>query len=330
MAVLKVANRYFEMDEFAGMVEITTSGSFDSAFVSNAIASAITTAADPQSSFSIVTSAVSTDYWFHFRGYPLNTGTADSNSSQAWLEFYNASGVLVAALIKDGNVAHDSKCRAYGTSTVTSTGSYTFTVNTAFIMDVHINVSGATTLVEVYVAGTLVMSATNTANGGRGLPVRAKARSANVGYTNFQRMAYSEIIIGDTSTLGMRLDELPVNTAGAYSDFVGTITDLNTSDPTTGIVTGAVSERSSWNPVAYAGSGGIVAVVASGRAHRKSGTPSKLAHFLRIGGTDYDGTDRTIDEYEAWQQIWATNPATSVTWVGADLSGIEVGLKSAA
>lgn len=328
MTILRVANRYFEFDE-STFRESTTSGYFDSSYVSNGMATPFTSTTDTLSYMALVTAAVSTDYWIHFRAYPTTSGGGnDTNSGTAWLQLFNASGVLVADLVKNGNVAHDSKCRAYGTSTVTSTGSLAFTVNTAVIIDVHVNVSGSTTLVEVYANGVLAISATNTANGSRGLPVRAELRAANVGYTNFQQMNYSEIIIADTSTLGMRLDELQVNTVGANSDFTGTLSDLNV-ESVAGLTTTAAGQRHSWNPVAYAGSGAIAAVVASGRAHRKSGAPSKLAHYLRLGGVNYDGTDRTIDEYEAWQQIWATNPATSAAWVGSDLSSIQVGLKSA-
>lgn len=329
MTLLVVANRFFEFDEVSGMVESTTSGHFDSSYVSNGMTPQMSSGADPNAYVTLDTPGASSDYWLHFRVYPTNVGSSDTSSSQAWLQLYNSSGTLVCDLVKESNVAHTSKLRVYGTSTITSVGTIGFTVNTAAFVDVHVSVSGATTVVNAYKDGVLACTATNTANGSRGIPQKAFARAANVGYNLFNRMQFSEFIVATTSTLNMRLDEMQVDVAGNYSDMVGTVTDLNTENPLTGLLTDAASERSSWEPVAYAGSGGIAAVVASGRAHRKSGVPSKLAHFLRMASVDYDGTDQTIDGCTAWQEIWETNPDTAVAWVGGDLSGIQVGLKSA-
>lgn len=330
MTILKVANRYFEFDEFSGFVESTTAGHFDSSYVSNGLA-CFTSGADIAQTGQLVLLTPGTDatQWFHFRLY-CTDGGYDGSSTTPWLQLVNSSNQAVAELWKNGNVSDASFLRVKGTSDVNSAGMQTWVVNTAYLVDIKCTVSGSTTTVEVYVNGSLVMSATNTANGGRGIPNRLVCRGGNIGYQNLNRANYSEFIIATTSTIGMRLDELQVNSAGFHSDMSGTLTDLNTADPTTGLLSTGAGQRTSWNPVAYAGSGGIVAVVASGRAHRKSGTPSKLAYFLRLGSTDYDGADQTIGESTVWQKVWETNPATSVAWAGADLSGIQVGLKSAA
>lgn len=329
MTFLRAANRYYEFDELTGFIESTTSGHFDSAFVSNGFASFTPSNSDTTSYLTLTTPGATTDYWLHFRGYPTMVGSSDSNSNTAWVTLLNASGVAICALFKDGNVSQASKLTVYGTSNVVSAGTILPVVNTEFFVDVHVNVSGSTTTVNVYKDGVLACTATNSNNGGRGIPVKAVMRASNCGYNQFNRMNYSEFIVATHSTLGMRLDELQVASAGFYSDMIGTVTDLNTLDVLTGVLTDAVGERVSWNPVAYAGSGGIAAVIASGRAHRKSGTPSKLAHFLRLSSTDYDGTEQTIDDHAVWQHVWETNPATAVAWAGGDLSGIQVGLKSA-
>lgn len=329
MAILKVANRYFEFDEVSAFIETTTANHFDSAFTSSAMTSLLA-GNDVLAYIALNTPGTDATQWFRFRVYPHAGSGNDSNSTVAWFTLFNSSGVAVADIKKTANTAETSAIRVFGTSTVTSAGTFSFPINTAAMIDVRVNVVGLTTVVDVYVNDVLAMTATNTNNGSRGIPNRAVWRSGHAGYTQSRRFSYSEFIVANTSTLGMRLDELQVNTAGFYSDMTGTLTDLNTENPTTGLLTDAVGERSAWNPVAYAGSGGIVAVVASARSHRKSGTPSKLCHFLRMSGVDYDGTERDIGEHSVYQQIWETNPATGVAWTGANLSGIQVGLKSAA
>lgn len=329
MSLLAVANRFFDFDEVSGMVESTTTGHYDSDYVSNGMAPQIASGVDVNAYIALNSPGATSDYWIRFRVYPENIGGNDSGANQQWFELFNASNVLVCDLKKDSNVGHTSKVRVYGSSTITSSGTINFTANTGNFVDVHVSVSGSTTVVNVYKNDVLVCTATNTNNNGRGIPVRAVVRSGNIGYNLYNRGVFSEFIVATTSTLGMRIKELQVDSVGTYADMVGTITDLNTADPLTGILTDAVSERASWMPDAYTDLGGIAAIVTSGRAHRKSGSPSKMAHFLRMSGVNYDGVDKDISGPTKWQSIWETNPATSVAWVGGDLSGIEVGLKSA-
>lgn len=329
MAILKVANRYFEFDEASAFIETTTASHFDSAFTSNGMTS-LFSGNDLLAFLALNTPGTDATQWFRFRVFPHAGSGNDSNSTVSWFTLFNSSGVAVADIKKTTNTAETSALRVFGSSTVTSAASVSFPINTAAMVDVRVSVTGLTTVVDVYINDVLAMTATNTNNGSRGIPNRAVWRSGHVGYVQSRRFSYSEFIVANTSTLGMRLDELQVNTAGFYSDMTGTLSNLNTEDPTTGLLTDAAGERSSWNPVAYAGSGGIVAVVASARSHRKSGVPSKLCHFLRMSGVDYDGTERTIGEHTVHQQVWETNPATGLAWVGANLSGIQVGMKSAA
>ena len=328
MTILKVANRAHDFDEFNGFVEFTTVNTFDNAYVKNSVASPINEI-DTVTHASLIVSGVTTDYWLHFRGYPVDVGS-DGSSGQSWLQFFNSSGVLVADLIKDGNVSNNSKIRVYGTSTVTSTLTVNFVVNTAIFLDFHITVSGLTTTVNVYVNGAFAFATTNTNNGSRGIPVKAQMRSANVGYSTMNKMFFSEFIVANSSTVGMRLDEQEPSTLGTYQDMTGVVGNLNNADPKLGILATGVGQRTSWNPETYTGSGNIAAVVSSIRAHRKSGSPSKLAHFLRISGVNYDGSDVSIADYTQTQNIWSVNPATGLPWVTADMSGIEFGFKSAA
>jgi len=325
MAILKVANRLFEFDEVNAFVEGTTADTFDSAFVSNSVAQMFITS---DAYVSLLTPGTDGTQWFHFRLYPTSSGSNDTSSNTPWFAVFNSSGTIVADIIKTNNVSNSSHIRVYGTSTITSGGSATFVANTAYQIDIRVFVSGLTTTVDLYVDGTLVTSATNTNNGSRGIPNKAVYRSQNIGYQTMNRAHFSEFIIANTSTIGMRLDELPPTTAGSLTDMTGNVADLLTIDASTGLLTDVVGERHTWNPATYGGTGSIVALVLTTRAHRQSGVPSNLRQSLRIGGTNYDGADISVSEFTRAQTVWETNPATSVAWVAADFTGLEAGLLS--
>ncbi len=53
-----------------------------------------------------------------------------------------------------------------------------------------------------------------------------------------------------------------------------------------------------------------------------------LKHVLRISSTDYLGPEIPVtDTYTYDSRVYETNPNTSVAWVAADLTGLEIGVK---
>lgn len=72
----------------------------------------------------------------------------------------------------------------------------------------------------------------------------------------------------------------------------------------------------------------IRAVVIRAVAQRGTSGVSQLTQFLRIGGTNYDGSAVAFatGEQKIMQEVYDNNPATAGAWAVADLASIEMGL----
>lgn len=323
MTVLWAGNHLFDFTTSNGVVEHTTATYFDSTRVSNSL-HAPDTAGYLQRNLPTNSGTL----WLHFNIY--TAGTTVSGTSKA-VEIKDAADNLLLTVEKTGSVQNTATMTLYGTSNAVSA---TFTVPGGALtaIDIHLTHpgSGAAASADIYINGVLTQSVNVVStNAGFGVPRSILIRPACFRYSGGEGLL-SELFVSTTSSIGRRLIERKPNTAGAYTDFTGTLSDLGTADVTTGLITDAAAERSSWNPTSWGGATTpLSAVILSMRAHREFGAPSKLAQFLRLGSTDYDGSDVTIGLDTYAQEIWQLNPATSAAWSTSDLASLQGGLKSA-
>lgn len=70
----------------------------------------------------------------------------------------------------------------------------------------------------------------------------------------------------------------------------------------------------------------ILAVMMMTMARKEESAVRKIREFVRIGATDYPGTEHTLAEtYGRHTSVWVTNPATGLAWSAADLNGLKGG-----
>ena len=323
MTILKVAGRTLDLDASGSLAEVNTANTFDSLYGVNSMYGP-----GEADYMRLIDPGNHSDVWFHFRYYSVGSGNYGGTANA--LVIFDTNGTPLFTMAKTTSLGANVTPVVLGTSNVTGVG-VTLLTTTIYFIDIQVVVSGSTTTVSIYINGTLNQTLTNSNNGGRlnpkGIelyPNRFRYGSGLFGYV-------SEFFLSTTMTIGQRLASLRVDSNGSLTGFTGTITDLNTIDASTGMVSDTPGQRHTWNPTAYGGpSKSVAAVVASMRAEWASGTPSKVAQFLRIGSANYDGSDVTIGTMTMAQEIWHTNPATSAVWATSDLASLQVGMKSAA
>jgi hypothetical protein len=70
----------------------------------------------------------------------------------------------------------------------------------------------------------------------------------------------------------------------------------------------------------------ILAVALVTAARKEESAVRKFREFLRIGVTDYPGTEHSLlESYGRFISIWPTNPATAAAWTAPDVNGLTGG-----
>jgi hypothetical protein len=271
---------------------------------------------------------LSGDFWCRFRY--RTPGTLFASTSTAILfQALDSNGAEICRINKTSN-ANNFFVTVYGTSTVVSAASLGLVASTNYVIDIKV-VVGANITVELYNNSTLVTSATVTNS------VVAKLDPQIVRVWPFNNIGsgssfLSEMLITTAeSTLGLRVATRTPAAAATYTAWDGTVASLSDTDTGSGMSADVNGERESFSLSAYGGAGSptsIRAVVAKSHGRNQGGTPEKVAHFVRIGGTDYDGTPISVAPFKSVQEVWDVNPATGVAWVVGGITGLEVGLKA--
>jgi hypothetical protein len=266
--------------------------------------------------------------WFHFRFYATTIDTTDGRS-------------LISGYTDDGEMLFDVRKRANTNSmrakailydgntsiTVDSDADWTFSkVNTC---DVQITVKALSIELRLYInsalAATLVMGANPN---GFTAPVRFSLGSAfNDALTNWTNV--SEIIVADGDTRNARLDLLRPVAAGTYEQWNGLLGELADDDPTTGMTTIAGGQRQNVTLSPYSGASNISNFIITSQTTRGQNSPTALQHSIRLSGVDYDSAVLPLNFQLQYNMTdYNINPATSLPWVGSDLSLIETGFIS--
>ena len=308
----------------------TTAGTFDSAWCDSAIKVA------NNESFTIGVPGTHTNLWFHFELYGDSSGLAGLSSDGTWLTINctssGSNNLYAEANMTDGQISY--RCSRY--SNYTSPNSTALIhhpaalVRTTFDFNVRINDSG-TDYVDIYHNGSLygTISYDN---------LTTEAISVNsIVFQNYDvncNMHYSQIIIADESTIGMKIARMDPDSAGSHSAWVGDHTSILLPFDGLAILSDTITNRESWNLSAYPGPAsptGIRGIFQTSYASLgESAIPGGFEHFLRVGGTDYDSSK--IVPVPGKQHIteWANNPDTSSPWATSDLAALIAGVEAVA
>lgn len=322
MAILRVANKLSDFDESVQCLESTSIGTYDAAFVSNSIIAKINSDSCYVGLNTLDTSSVK---WFHFAYNSVSGGTDFTTGNPITIR--DSNDKLIAYFIRTNSTGSTGRFALFGVSTVYS--GYT-TISGNLTLDLMIEMDGTNLKMDVYIDGSL-FAALSVAKGTSLDAKKFRIAPGIMEYSRKDTRCISEIILSTTSTLGMRLKHLPIDTVGFHNDFSGSLSNIKDTNPALVMISDAVGEKLSWNPVAYDGTSGvsIAALVAITKAAHISGSPSTLRNFLRIAGTDYEAANaEVIGPKSLVQYVWDKNPVTLANWETSELGSNEIGIKS--
>lgn len=211
------------------------------------------------------------------------------------------------------------------------------TRNTMYRLDLEVVNFGAAATVNVYLDGALVISFV----GDTTLPGMANFDSVFLSFAqlfsvNFLGCRFSEIIVADEDTRSFPgLVTMAPSAQGTTDQWTGLWSDVNgitISDASPNFVNlSAQDQQFALTPLPL-GVFVIKAVkIAARSAVSLAPTPTKVALGFNQGGVVAVGPDQALTTgYETYEQLDSINPVTGNPWVQADLTGLQLNLRSAA
>jgi hypothetical protein len=339
MSILFLAS---DASEVAGVATNTlTSTEYDTLYSDRAFGPAVPTnnAADA-CGFGIGIPAPSSDtIWLHFRqkANSVYSGPSSTNVGIVW-QFSNAAGQVLATIACRGTTASNPGWRAevFGDTTVVGT-SFAGPYGATATFDIQLVVNSTNIILNVYMNGTLVSSATAANSTGlKGKPRYLEELNTNTynkssGTTYV--IAHSELVVTDNeSTVGWRIATLKPNANGGNTAWSGDFNDLVTIGDGTAISSATVGDKENWGLSAYGGPSSpssIRGVVVKLAASKGTTGPQNIEPSLRISSTDYFKSPVSPDNINPIYADWTLNPATSAAWATGDLSTTQPGVRSA-
>lgn len=198
-------------------------------------------------------------------------------------------------------------------------------------IDIHVVCNSASGSIKLYVGGTLrIDSGTIDLSGCTNLKT-FRFFGGTAGAAS-DATYVSQVAAADESTIGCRLITCYPSGVGATSGFTGAYTDVDEAvlSDADFILSGTANQVSTFAQTGPAITGySVRAVAVSARAKKGTGGPQNLQLALRSAGTNYFGSSQALDAgYAGYQEIWATDPATSAAWVNTAISSLQPGVKS--
>lgn len=299
-------------------VESTTSGRFDSNFVSSAIL--LPSSTDAIISQPFIDSSNVTEIWVQWEAY--YTGAVASSTIFA---LTNSSGqdVLIIKTSVGGNLTIQYW---NGSSFVTLGSSYTNTTGQLIKYTVHAT-AGLSGAIDIYKGNSIYISLS-------GLNA-AVDNFAQFRLTGQATSAYiSQVLAADYDLRDCKFMQTLADGDGADTDGTGSYTDINETilDESTAIVLPAVSNKKTFTKSSTTVPAGYViscmTVAARGRVSGGTVTDGKLV--VRSGGVDYDSGSKSFNGgYEPRGHYLDNDPATGVPFTGAGYNSAEFGIKAA-
>jgi len=311
--------------EFWGGTENTAvTAAYDSSYVPNSVEYATNVAGG----FGWGTAL--TDVWIHMGFYVEGTGFQGGTSTDGeWFRVIDTQGRTIAyADLLNGTLTwgvsdNGSTFTAVATLTLPSN-------NTRTEIDVRVQVnSGGNNIASIYYDGILISTQTRAWASATGIQ--------HVALTNQDTNAvlhYSEVMVADEDTRGLRMSMMDPDAAGTVEDWDGAYTDWQTRGDGLVVSTPTAAERHHSNLAAYAGPASPTSVRGVFvQTHAKAGAtgPTQIDGSLRISTTNYDASDAKVPVDGGPTVFEFTNdPATAIAWDTADFAALQAGLLSVA
>lgn len=267
------------------------------------------------------------EVWYHFRYAHVWTNSSLGNATV--FEVRDANSNIIATM---STVASQSlRTSAVGVTTANS-GSQAISAGTAYSIDVQVIVN-TTITVRWYINGALYadLSVLNNTGTIRGVPASVTMRSNDQYITTY----FSEIIIANEDTRGMRVREMRPKAFGIFQEWDGVIANLRDNDLATGISVDEANRRVSFGitNVENVAPGDVInRVVAQTFAQRGESGLSQFNHFFRHrDGTVTDGAAQNLSVLgNFFVEEFPINPKTGLAWQPEDFRSLQSGIRSRA
>lgn len=272
--------------------------------------------------------------WFHFRTYSDGNGyTIPTGATGILFQCQDSLNRNLMRLTRQANVYTQGITLTIfnGTTTITANSTIPMTQSKMNFIDISLKITPVLIRADLYINGALACFASFGSNpNSLTNPIRF---SLGCSHTESLTMgqSFSEIIVTDGDTRNARLNFLRPVTGGAFSQWEGDLAALGDDDPTTGLYTKVANERHSAGLSTYSGAQNLSNLVSVSQTTRGLNSPSKIKHFIRQGGVNYDSPNIDLP-YSLQYNLYdlPLNPATGMPWTSTDLSSLEVGVLSVA
>ncbi len=277
----------------------------------------------------VFTAAAGDVTWFHFRVW---ANTLDTNDTFHMLKIFDVNNNLLLQVNKFGSGSfYNLGLQVYDGATNTNVVA-AFPLNPAVmnIIDVRFEVTAGGVLDgKLYLNGGLAAVGAFASNpNSYGKPTHCALGAAFASAAGFQY--FSEILVADGDTRNARMSLLRPTGAGFEADWVGVEADLADDDPTSGMTSIVAAERQTLTIGTYTGASNISSVLIATQSVAGANAPQNLRHTVRMSSVNYDsaGDIALSDALQYETTDFQINPGTSLPWVSADLSGLEIGFIS--
>lgn len=310
----------------AKATEDATAGGFDSSF-----ARCATEVGNGASYAETPDIAAQTDVWFHAEG--IYTGGV-VNVTTTIFEWLNASGLARVRMVWARSSGVETLYLQYwnGLAWVDAGTPFTLDFDVRQNIDLHAVVNSASGSLDLYVEGTQRMS--SGAIDLSGIASLKKVHCTGMGTSVDRPFSWSQIIIATETTIGMRVGTIVMTGQGATHTFTtggfGNIDETIHNDA--GLWNSATNDQvelCTGTPVPSFTGYVIRAIGIYARAKKSGSGPAQMQLALRSAGTTYFSATKALDfAYGAIGNVWETNPATGVAFLGSAIASLEYGVKS--
>lgn len=275
--------------------------------------------------------AAQSSLWFHMDYYGDNSWTANLNI----LEIRSSTYGVVARLRV---TAYETViAEVYDGAAWISFGTFSpFASFNVVTVDVNLSIAPTGGQASWYVNGGLVGTYTGDTQGFAATTIIDNVRiQNNTSSSDFSW--FSQVIVADEDTRGMKVSTLAPNGTGALADWTGTFADvdettINDSDFISASVADAgelftMTDLSSTAQNGYE----VKAVVQSARASKGLTGPQNLQYYMYSNGTVNASPNITgiVNNFATLPQyVWANDPSTGSPWTIANVNNLQAGFKS--
>lgn len=318
-------------DIAGGQAYDTTAGRFDADYVTRGIRrTSLSQGTWPLHFAHSEDNSADSEAWFHFEMWADRV--ADSTSDDgSWLRLVGDGGKILA-YIDTSNGANNLRVYDNGGGNTSAGATFLLSPDVLNVYDLMYKDDLTTCTFELYINGALISSITRASTGTRTMPRTLQFDNSDFTSANIS-VVYSQFIIANESTVGMKMKEVRPNAVGNYTDLAADVTAVDDDDPSSGWVGDTNAQKQSFTITGFTLPAGRAVHSVNVQADVRVGPtgPQNLRPFVRIGGVDYDlGADIAPQGNSKRGIIGAsftTNPATTNAWTEAEIQSLEAGFE---